>query len=390
MGRARETLSAGEARRLALASQGFARPRDAGASPGWGLRRVIGDVGLLQIDSVNVLCRAHYLPAFSRIGPYPREALDRASHRAPRRLFEYWGHEASLLPVALQPSLRWRMERAADEAWTGVRKVADESPEIVESVLAEVRERGPLAASELSDEGPLTGGTWWDWSDGRRAIAWLFWTGQLTAARRRNFERLYDVPERVLPADVIAAPTPSREDAQRKLVGLAARALGVAAERDLRDYFRLPLADTRARVAELVEAGELLPVGVQGWGRTQGYLSAGATIPRRVEARALIGPFDSLLWERSRAERLFGFPFRLEIYVPKPKRVHGYYVLPFLLGDRLVARVDLKAHRDSGTLEARAVHLESHAPAETIPELHDELELMAGWLGLERVELPTG
>jgi len=390
MGRARETLSAGEARRLALASQGFARPRDAGASAGWGLRRVIGDVGLLQIDSVNVLCRAHYLPAFSRIGPYPREALDRASHRAPRRLFEYWGHEASLLPVALQPSLRWRMERAADEAWTGVRKVADESPEIVESVLAEVRERGPLAASELSDEGPRTGGTWWDWSDGRRAIAWLFWTGQLTAARRRNFERLYDVPERVLPADVIAAPTPSREDAQRKLVGLAARALGVAAERDLRDYFRLPLADTRARVAELVEAGELLPVGVQGWGRTQGYLSAGATIPRRVEARALIGPFDSLLWERSRAERLFGFPFRLEIYVPKPKRVHGYYVLPFLLGDRLVARVDLKAHRDSGTLEARAVHLESHAPAETIPELHDELELMAGWLGLERVELPTG
>jgi uncharacterized protein YcaQ len=390
MGRARETLSAAEARRLALAAQGFARPRDGGASPGWALRRVIGDVGLLQIDSVNVLCRAHYLPAFSRVGPYPREALDRASHRAPRRLFEYWGHEASLLPVTLQPALRWRMERAAGDAWAGVRRVAEESPEIVESVLAEVRERGPLRASDLSRQGAVRGGSWWDWSDAQRAIAWLFWKGKVTAARRRNFERLYDIPERVLPAEVISAPTPPVEEAQRELVRVAAGALGVAAERDLRDYFRLPLADTRARVAELVEAGELLPVEVEGWGRTQGYLSAGATIPRRVEARALIGPFDSLLWERSRVERLFGFPYRLEIYVPKPKRVHGYYVLPFLLGDRLIARVDLKAHRDSGTLEARAVHLESHAPAETIPELHDELELMAGWLGLERVELPTG
>jgi uncharacterized protein YcaQ len=388
MGRARESLSAAEARRLALASQGFARPRAINPSPGWGLRRVLGDVGLLQIDSVNVICRAHYLPAFSRLGPYQRETLDRASHRAPRRLFEYWGHEASLIPAGLQPALRWRMERAADEAWVGVRRVAEENPEIVERVLSEVRDRGPLAASELSEEGPRTGGTWWDWSDGRLAIAWLFWTGQVTPARRRNFERLYDVPERVLPADVIAAPTPSVEDAQRELVRVAARALGVAAERDLRDYFRLPLADTRARVAELVEEGELRPVEVEGWGRLQGYLANGARIPRRVDARALIGPFDSLLWERSRVERIFGFAFRLEIYVPKPKRIHGYYVLPFLLGDRLVARVDLKAHRERGQLEARAVHLEPDPPAETLGALRDELKLMAGWLGLEQVSLP--
>jgi uncharacterized protein len=390
MGRARETLSAAEARRLALAAQGFARARRVGASPGWGLRRVLGHVGCLQIDSVNVVCRAHYLPAFSRLGPYPREALDRASHRAPRRLFEFWGHEASLLPVALQPALRWRMERAVEEAWAGVRRVADESPEIVESVLAEVRERGPLAASELSQSEPTRGGSWWEWSDAKRAIAWLFWTGQITAARRRNFERLYDVPERVLPAEVLATATPPVADAQRELVRVAAAALGVAAERDLRDYFRLTLADARARIGELVEEGELLPVRVEDWGRTQGYVSAGATIPRRVEARALIGPFDSLLWERSRVERLFGFAYRLEIYVPRPKRVHGYYVLPFLLGDRLVARVDLKAHRDSGTLEARAVHLEPYAPAETASELRAELELMAGWLELERVVLPRG
>jgi uncharacterized protein len=388
MGRARESLSAAEARRLALASQGFARPRAVGTSPGWSLRRVLGDVGLLQIDSVNVLSRAHYLPAFSRLGPYPREALDRASHRAPRRLFEYWGHEASLIPVALQPALRWRMERAADEAWVGVRHVVDENPKLVERVLAEVRERGPLAASELSEDHARTGGSWWEWSDARRAMGWLFWSGQVTAARRRNFERIYDVPERVLPADVVAAPTPTIEEAQRELVRVAARALGVAAERDLRDYFRLPLADTRARIAELVEEGEIRPVEVEGWGRTHGYLASGARIPRRVNARALIGPFDSLLWERSRVERLFGFNFRLEIYVPRQKRIYGYYVLPFLLGDRLVARVDLKAHRERGQLEARGVHLEPRAPSETLGALRDELELMAGWLGLEDVSLP--
>jgi uncharacterized protein YcaQ len=388
MGRARESLSADEARRLALAAQGFGRAREPGASPGWGIRRVIGDVGLLQIDSVNVLSRAHYLPAFSRLGPYPREALDRASHRAPRRLFEYWGHEASLLPVGLHPFLRWRMDRAADEAWMGVRRVNDEQPELVEAVLDEVRERGPLAASELSDEGPRTGGTWWDWSDGRLAIAWLFWTGQVTAARRRNFERLYDVPDRVLPAEVLAAPTPSVEDAQRELVRTAAGALGVAGERDLRDYFRLPLEATRARVAELVEAGELAPVEVEGWGRTQGYLRVGEPIPRRIDARALIGPFDSLVWERSRLERVFGFTFRLEIYVPQPKRVYGYYVLPFLLGDRLVARVDLKAHREASELEAKAVHLEDGAPPEAVDELRAELELMAGWLQLGTVRMP--
>jgi uncharacterized protein YcaQ len=382
-----ERLSAAQARRVALAAQGFADPRPDGEPGGWDLRRVFDRVGLVQIDSVNVLSRAHYLPLFSRLGPYPRALLDRAAHRAPRRLFEYWGHEASLLPVALQPLLRWRMERAEHEAWGGMRRIQRERPDLVERVLEEVRARGPVAASEvLTDERPERTGPWWDWSDVKRAFEWLFWSGRLTSARRRGFERLYDVPERVLPAAVLAAPTPAVEDAQRALVRRAARSCGVAAERDLRDYLRLDLADARARVAELVEADELWPVEVEGW-RAPAYLHPEARLPRRVQARALVGPFDSLVWERARTERLFGFRYRIEIYVPAPKRVHGYYVLPFLLGDRLVARVDLKADRAGRALRVQAAHAEAHAPPETAHELAGELRAMAGWLGLEVVEV---
>jgi uncharacterized protein len=383
--RARAALSAAEARRLALAAQGFGRPRPDREPGGWDLRRVLRHVGLLQIDSVNVLARAHYLPAFSRLGPYPRELLDRASMRAPRRLFEYWGHEASLIPVELQPLLRWRMERAASEAWGGMRRVVRDRPDLVDSVLEQVRERGPIAASDLDERRPRRSGPWWDRSEGKQALEWLFWSGRVTAARRRRFERLYDLPERVLPRAVLEAPTPSLADAQRELVRIASRSLGVAAERDLRDYFRLPTAETKARVAELVEAGDLVAVEVEGWGRTPAYLAAGARIPRRLEASALIGPFDSLIWERSRVRRLFGFDYRLEIYVPAAKRRHGYYVLPLLLGDALVGRVDLKADRTAGTLLVRALHVESNAPNETREALAIELEALARWLGLETV-----
>src|SRR5215212_1276052 len=338
-------LSAAQARRMALAAQGFADPAGTREPDGWALRRVLDRVGLFQIDSVNVLQRAHYLPLFSRLGAYDTALLDRAAHRAPRRLFEYWGHEASLLPVATQPLLRWRMERAGDDAWGGVRRIQRERPELVERVLAEVRDRGPIAASEVvEEEMPARTGPWWDWSDVKRAFEWLFWSGQITSARRRGFERLYDLPERVLPPAVIATPTPPVAEAQRELVRVAARSLGVGSERDLRDYFRLPVAEAKLRIAELVEADELWPVEVEGW-TVPAYLHREARIPRAVSARALVGPFDSLVWERSRAERLFGFRYRIEIYVPKPKRVHGYYVLPFLLRDRLVARVDLKADR---------------------------------------------
>ena len=380
----RERLSTAEARRIALAAQGF------GSGAPRTLRGVVDRVGLFQIDSVNVLVRAHYLPAFSRLGRYRTEQLERSAWYAPRRLFEYWGHEASLLPVRLHPFLRWRMDRAVDEAWGGMRRVARDHPDVVARVLDTIRERGPVPASALVEDRPRRSGPWWDWSDVKRACEWLFWSGQITSARRRNFERWYDVPERVLPREVLAAPTPPVDEAQRELVRVAARALGVAAERDLRDYFRLPAHDARARVAELVEAGELLPVEVEGW-RLPAYLAACARVPRRVDARALIGPFDSLVWERSRSERLFGFRFRLEIYVPAADRVHGYYVLPFLLGDRLVARVDLKSDRAAGVLRVQAAHAEPHAPPETAAALLGELRSLAAWLALDGVEVaPRG
>jgi len=383
----RERLSATEARRVAVAAQGFGGPLATGPVGGHALRRVLQRIGLVQIDSVNVLVRAHYLPLFSRLGAYDTDVLDRAAHYAPRRLFEYWGHEASLLPVELYPLLRWRMERASADAWGGMQRVSRERPELLERLVEDVRERGPISASELAaDEAPRRTGPWWDWSDVKSALEFLFWSGQLTSARRRGFERLYDLPERVLPRAVLALPTPSVEDAQRELVRVAARALGVAAERDLRDYFRLPTAEARARIAELVEAGELLPVSVEGW-RTQGYLHPAARVPRRVDACALIGPFDSLVWNRDRTERIFDFRYRIEIYVPKPKRVHGYYVLPFLLGDRLVARIDLKADREAGVLRVQAAHGEPAEPAETAGALREQLHALASWLRLDGVEV---
>ena len=367
---------------MALAAQGFAVPR---RHDGRAIRRMFDHVALVQIDSVNVLARAHYLPGFARLGAYDRTALDKAAHYAPRRLFEYWGHEASLIDVELQPLLRWRMARAHDEAWGGIRRIKEEKPELLREVLERVRDEGPLAARDLVDDHPKRSGPWWDWSDSKRAIEMLFWGGEVTSARRRNFERLYDLPERVLPRAVLDAPTPDEADAQRELVAIAARALGVAALPELRDYFRLPNAVVRPRVAELVEAGELLPVEVEGWG-IPAWLHRDARIPRRVDASALLGPFDNLTWERGRVERLFGFRFKLEIYVPKPQRVYGYYVLPFLLGDRLVARVDLKADRQAGRLLAHAIHLEDDAPPETHEALREELALLAGWLGLTPAE----
>src|SRR5688500_863242 len=291
----RDSLSLAQARRVALAAQGFADPAPSGAPTGWAVRRLFDRVALVQIDSVNVLSRAHYLPLFSRVGRYDRALMDRGAHYAPRRLFEYWGHEASLIPVALQPLLRWRMERAHEDAWGGMRRIQRERPELVADVLAEVRERGPVAAGELAvEEKQKRTGPWWDWSDDKRAIEFLFWSGQVTSARRRGFERLYDVPERVLPAEVIETPTPSVEEAQRRLLTVAARSMGVATERDLRDYFRLPTAEAKARIAELVEDGALEPVRVDGW-RHPAYLDPAARFPRRVDACAVLGPFDSLI-----------------------------------------------------------------------------------------------
>ncbi|MDQ2748127.1 MAG: winged helix-turn-helix domain-containing protein [Actinomycetota bacterium] len=391
-----QRLSRAQARRIALAAQGFAEPRPTGRVDARHLRRVLARVAILQIDSVNVFCRAHYMPLFSRLGPYSREALDTlTAHTAGpvrRELFEYWAHEASLVPVELQPLLRWRMQRAHVDAWGGMRRISRENPDLVDGVMALVSEQGPIRASETGIARPArVAGEMWNWHDGKIALEYLFWAGQVTAARRVNFERLYDLPQRVLPAEVLAVPTPSVEDAQRELVRIAARAYGVATEPDLGDYFRLPRADSKARVAELVDAGELIAVDVDGW-QAPSYLWPGARLARRITARALLSPFDSLVWFRDRTERLFGFRYRIEIYTPAAKRIYGYYVLPFLLGDSLVARVDLKSDRQAGVLRVQGAYLEDGAdPYYVATELAEELAVTAHWLGLDAVVvMPRG
>jgi uncharacterized protein YcaQ len=385
-----DSLSIAQARRIALAAQGFADAPPGGVVDRRHLRRVLRRLHLIQMDSVNVLQRAHFMPLYSRLGPCPADLLERAAYRRPRELFEFWGHEASLITADLQPLFRWRMANAKDFAWGNMRRVALEQPDLVAWVLDEVRRRGPITAAGIEHDAPRTNDHWgWNWSVVKQALEWLFYSGQVTAADRTpSFARRYDLPERVLPAAVLDAPTPAYPDAIRTLVELSARALGVAAEGELRDYFRLPVAGFKQAVAELVEEGTLRPVAVQGW-RPVAYLHAGARLPRRVRAATLVSPFDPLIWERARTERLFDMAYRIEIYVPAPQRLYGYYVLPFLLGDRFAARVDLKADRKAGVLQIPAAWIEPGADeAETAGALAAELRRLAGWLGLDRIAAP--
>ena len=383
-----------QARRIALAAQGFTDRVHATPSMAT-LERTLTRTGVLQVDSVNVLQRAHLMPLYSRMGAYDVDLLRRAqthTPRRPRRLVEYWAHVQALMPVELWPLMRHRMDRYRGERgkWGFT---AD--PRLEPRVLDAVRERGPVTARDLEDEldsGPRTKEHWgWNWSEARKVLDYLFLVGDVAiAGRNRQFEVVYDLPERVLPAAVLAAPTPTPQEAVTELVRRAARSHGVASAACLADYYRLRLqpapgkASAKAAVDELVESGELTPVAVQGW-RRRAYLHCDARLPRRVGARALLSPFDPVVWERSRAEALFDFFYRIEIYVPAEKRVHGYYVLPFLLGDRLVARVDLKADRASGRLLVPGAFAEACAPPETADELAVELRRLAGWLGLDDV-----
>ncbi|WP_432509228.1 winged helix-turn-helix domain-containing protein [Kineococcus auxinigenes] len=389
-----EEIGAAEARRAALAAQGFAARRP--AAPGAAhVARVVERLGVVQIDSVNVLCRSHYLPFFSRLGPYPAQLLDRAAQRPPRRLVEYWAHEASFVAPATHRLLRWRMARAAQDAWGSVRSVAVEQPELLDAVLEHVAAHGPATARQveaaLAPGGTRPGEHWgWNWSAVKRACEHLFFAGLLSASGRTpQFERRYDLTGRVLPPEVAAAPDPDPQEAVRALVATAARALGVASEPSLRDYFRLRPEQSRPAVQQLVEAGELVPVRVRGWASSQRrpvYRHVDARAPR-VRARALLTPFDPLVWHRPRTEELFGVALRLEFYVPRERRVHGYNVLPFLLGERIAARVDLKADRAApgGVLRVPAAWGEPGAPPGTAQELAAELGDLARWLGLSSV-----
>ncbi|WP_192362988.1 winged helix-turn-helix domain-containing protein [Mesorhizobium mediterraneum] len=386
----KEKISLAMARRIALAAQGFADPRPNSTPDRRHLARVLGRTGLLQIDSVSAVVRAHYMPLYSRLGPYPLALLDNAAVTRKRTVFEYWAHEASFLPVETYPLMRWRMERAerGEEMYNGLAKWGRERAAYIEDIYREVVERGPIAASAL--EGQKGNGGWWGWSDAKHAFEWLFWAGRITTASRRGFERLYDLPERVLPPAVLALPVPSPEDAHRELLRISARAHGVATASDLRDYFRLSPADINGRIEELVDTGDLLPVRVEGWDKTA-YLHKDARFPRKIEARALLAPFDPVVFERSRTERLFDFRYRIEIYTPAEKRQYGYYVLPFLLGEKIVARIDLKADRPAGVLRVHAAYAEPGAPPQTAAALFEELKLMQGWLGLERIDVtPAG
>lgn len=387
-----DELTADEARRLALHSLGFAakRPARAGIQH---VRATAARLGAIQIDSVNVLARAHYLPTFSRYGPYPASALDELAYDK-RELFEYWAHAACLLPVDMYPLMRWRMERQR-EAW---KKDGAESA-FVEAVYKEVADRGPISAGEVSIAGKSTG-PWWGWSRGKVAVEILLAQGRLAIASRRRFERLYDVTERVLPQRVLDAPMIAEREAKKELFVRAARAMGVGTARDIAQYFhvdawwdrrslngRVRPPNLQELFDELAAEGRLLVVRVEGWKRP-GYMVPDARIPRAVDARALVSPFDPIMWERKWAKAVFDFDYQIEIYVPAPKRVYGYYVLPFLMGDRFSARVDLKADRKSSTLIVQSAHREAHADGgEVAHALAAELRLLATWLSLDSIRL---
>lgn len=376
-------LSSAQARRTALAAQGFGALRRVERVDVRHVRRLFREVSLVQIDSVNVAVRAHYMPLFSRFGPYELDLMDEYAYKR-REVFEYWGHEASFLPVERHPLMRFRM--GAMRPWHRVRALNEEHPEYMRQVFEEVVEFGPITVSDLADPGKRTG-PWWGYGKGKIALEWLFATGRVAIADRRNFTRYYDLPERVLPTEVLDVEPFEKEEAQRRLLLLAAQATGVATAADLADYYRIRMPDARPRLVELVESGALIEVKVEGW-NSPGLMLPGTKVPRSLRARALVSPFDSLIWFRERTERLFDFHYRIEIYVPEPQRKHGYYVYPFLLGDELVGRVDLKADRAAGKLLVKGSYAEDgRDPVGIAHELAYELHLMAGWLDLGEVEV---
>ncbi|MFC5380289.1 winged helix-turn-helix domain-containing protein [Aquipuribacter nitratireducens] len=389
----RELLRADQARRLALGAQGLlaARPRPGAASDRGHVRRLVERLGAVQVDSVNVVARAHLLPFLARLGDYRPDVLDaalRASSSRPPVAWEYWGHEASYVPAGALAALRFRMREAEERAWGGMLDVARRRPQLLTDVVAALAD-GPLTARQLQallePAHRRRSDHWgWNWSDVKRAVEMAFWSGQVTSAgRTTQFERRYDLPERVWPAEALRTPWPDRVEAALELVRRAGLALGVATLDDLADHYRLRTADARGAVAALVESGDLVPVEVVGWD-APAWRHTAVPLPRASAVEGpgvLLAPFDPLVWHRPRTERLFGFRYRLEIYVPAARRVHGYYVLPFLHRGRLVARVDLKADRRAGRLLVRAAWAEAGTDGDDVAALAAECGRVGRWLG---------
>lgn len=391
-------MSTAEARGLALGAQGLAKRRGEGPKPAGkaAVRKVAEQVGVIQIDAVNVLVRSHYLPLFARLGPYDRTLLDQLAYRD-RVLFEYPGHALALLTSDHHPLMRWRMEAHRRSSWDPTSEwIEQQRPGYIEAVKAEVRARGPLSWTDLADAGRQekqatkyaeSSIAWWRWSVGKDVLSHLANVGELAVAGRRNFEALYDLAERVIPPEVLTAPTPSVVDAHRELVRRSVVALGVGAPKDIADYYRLPVATTKAHLKELAASGEVTAVKVEGW-KDLGWMDAGAKLPRKCDAHALLSPFDSLIWERKRTQRIFDFKVSFEIYVPPPKRIYGYFVLAFLMGDRIVARVDVKADRARRALLVPAAFLEPGIRAAEVAEpLSTQLRDLATWLSLDNIEV---
>lgn len=377
-----EYLSLPQARRLALAAQGFSDPAPRGSVDRRHLRRVMRRIGLLQLDSIPAVIRTQYLPAFSRLGCYEAALVDRIAYQDDEWI-EAWAHEASLLPVQDEPLLRWRQQRAAaGDAWPNLVRIARSHPEYLDEVLAQVAER-PLTAAELTDPRPSRGEWWGSRSRGSLALDWLFRIGAVGIRRRAGFVKEFDLVERIVPAEVRAVPTPAEDEAQRELLVRSARFCGVGSAADLIDYYRLPLRAGRARLAELVESGALRLVEVEGW-RVPGYLHPDAKLPRRVDLATVLSPFDPIVWKRDRAERFWNFEYRIEIYTPAAKRVYGYYVLPVLVGDSLVARLDLKTDREGGRLRVLGAFAEPGVDrAEVAERLRPVLADLADFVGVD-------
>ena len=385
----KSTLTRAEARRLALHAQGFQNQSRDGKNNWAAISKTIDPLLLLQIDSVNVLVRSHYLPLFSRLGNYDRSILDkRTLETKNRHMFECWAHEASFVPMQHHPLVRWRMDRAlaGNARYGSMSQFIKQEKSFLKKTLQHIQKNGPTTASSIPGSGKGEGG-WWGWSKGKMTMETLFAQGLITTTRRDGFERIYDVPERVIPAEILNQATPSEDDAFRKSIVLAAKALGVATEVDLRDYFRLPVAEARKALAETFENGDLIEVKVDGWDK-KAYIHKSAKISKKAGATALLSPFDPLTWNRERTERLFNFHYRIEIYTPQPKRKFGYYVLPFLHGEDLCGRVCLKADRETGTLRANAVHVEEMVDPEAIAKaMASELVKMAEWLDLPNIQI---